>query len=94
MGWYLQPPLPPLPPLPRFLLALVDESAGVRQLATYLLGDSLAAKAPLLAYNHFIESLFVLNDCTCVGHGAGGRGGRERGRGRGREGEGEGERGL
>ncbi|KAG2425453.1 hypothetical protein HXX76_013663 [Chlamydomonas incerta] len=62
----------------RFLLALVDESAGVRQLATYLLGDSLAAKAPLLAYNHFIESLFVLNDCTSGVHassrGAGGAG--------------------
>ncbi|KAG2440678.1 hypothetical protein HYH02_010257 [Chlamydomonas schloesseri] len=58
----------------RFLLALVDESAGVRQLATYLLGDSLAAKAPLLAYNHFIESLFVLNDCTSGVH-ASSRGG-------------------
>ena len=23
----------------------------------------MAAKAPMLAYNHFVESLFVLNDC-------------------------------
>ncbi|GFR51612.1 hypothetical protein Agub_g14038 [Astrephomene gubernaculifera] len=52
----------------RFLLALVDESPGVRQLAQYLLSDSLAAKAPMLAYNHFIESLFVLNDCSAGVH--------------------------
>lgn len=49
-----------------FLLALVDESPSVRSLAQYLLGDSLAAKAPMLAYNHFVESLFVLNDCRCL----------------------------
>ncbi|GIL49185.1 hypothetical protein Vafri_5652 [Volvox africanus] len=48
----------------RFLLALVDESPSVRQLAQYLLSDSLASKAPLLAYNHFLESLFVLNACS------------------------------
>ncbi|KXZ45555.1 hypothetical protein GPECTOR_53g141 [Gonium pectorale] len=52
----------------RFLLALVDESPGVRQLAQYLLSDSLATKAPMLAYNHFIESLFVLNDCSAGLH--------------------------
>ncbi|GLC77673.1 hypothetical protein PLESTF_001971200 [Pleodorina starrii] len=52
----------------RFLLALVDESLGVRELAQYLLSDSLAAKAPMLAYNHFIESLFVLNDCSAGLH--------------------------
>ncbi|GLI65850.1 hypothetical protein VaNZ11_009480, partial [Volvox africanus] len=48
----------------RFLLALVDESPSVRQLAQYLLSDSLASKAPLLAYNHFLESLFILNACS------------------------------
>ena len=48
----------------RFLLALVDPSPGVRRLAEFLLADALAAKAPLLAYNHFVESLFVLNGCA------------------------------
>lgn len=48
----------------RFLLALVDDSPAVRSLATYLLGDTLATKAPLLAYNHFVEALFVLNGCS------------------------------
>jgi len=28
---------------------------------------NFAAKAPLLAYNSFIEAIYVLNDCT--GHG-------------------------
>ncbi|GAX77789.1 hypothetical protein CEUSTIGMA_g5232.t1 [Chlamydomonas eustigma] len=46
-----------------FLMALVDPSQQVRQLAEYLLGDTLASKAPALAYNHFIESIFVLNAC-------------------------------
>lgn len=50
--------------LSRFLLALVDPSPGVRQLAEFLLTDTLATKAPLLAYNHFVESLFVLNGCA------------------------------
>ncbi|KAF6260358.1 non-SMC mitotic condensation complex subunit 1-domain-containing protein [Scenedesmus sp. NREL 46B-D3] len=54
----------------RFLLALVDPSPAVRQLAEYLLRDTLAAKAPLLAYNHFVEALFVLNGCTAGLHGA------------------------
>ena len=48
----------------RFLLALVDPSPRVRQLAEFLMSDTLAAKAPLLAYNHFVESLFVLNGCA------------------------------
>ncbi|KAK9842050.1 hypothetical protein WJX81_006195 [Elliptochloris bilobata] len=47
----------------RFTRALVDDSAAVRALAEYLLADMLATKAPLLAYNHFVEALFVLNDC-------------------------------
>lgn len=54
----------------RFLLALVDPSPAVRQLAEYLLRDVLAVKAPLLAYNHFVEALFVLNGCTAGLHGA------------------------
>ena len=28
-------------------------------------------QAPLLAYNHFVESLFVLNDCRAGLHGGG-----------------------
>ncbi len=40
-----------------------NPASQVRQLAEYLLGDALAAKAPMLAYNHFVEALFVLNDC-------------------------------
>ncbi|XP_015899874.3 uncharacterized protein LOC107433135 [Ziziphus jujuba] len=47
----------------RFLLALVDESEKIRQLADYLFGNILKVKAPLLAYNSFIEAIFVLNDC-------------------------------
>jgi hypothetical protein len=56
--------------LRRFLLALVDPSPAVRQLAEYLLRDVLAVKAPLLAYNHFVEAIFVLNGCTAGLHGA------------------------
>ncbi|XP_044479961.1 condensin-2 complex subunit D3-like isoform X2 [Mangifera indica] len=47
----------------RFLLSLVDESEKIRQLADYLFGNILKAKAPLLAYNSFVEAIFVLNDC-------------------------------
>ncbi|BDA42617.1 probable condensin complex subunit 1 at C-terminar half [Coccomyxa sp. Obi] len=47
----------------RFLRALVDDSARVRSLAEYLLADTLSTKAPLLAYNHFVEAVFVLNEC-------------------------------
>lgn len=62
---------PRLPaPMCRFLLALVDPSPAVRQLAEYLLRDVLAVKAPLLAYNHFVEAIFVLNGCTAGLHGA------------------------
>ncbi|XP_057956929.1 uncharacterized protein LOC131150308 isoform X2 [Malania oleifera] len=53
----------------RFLLSLVDESEKIRQLADYLFGNILKAKAPLLAYNSFVEAIFVLNDCrTHNGH--------------------------
>ena len=44
----------------------------VRALAEYLLGDTLATKAPLLAYNHFVEALFALNDCQVRAQGNGG----------------------
>ncbi|KAL9232809.1 hypothetical protein vseg_007874 [Gypsophila vaccaria] len=47
----------------RFLLSLVDESERIRQLADFLFGNILKAKAPLLAYNSFVEAIFVLNDC-------------------------------
>ncbi|KAJ9526810.1 hypothetical protein QJQ45_017448, partial [Haematococcus lacustris] len=65
----------------RFALALVDSCAEVRQLAEYLLGDTLATKAPLLAYNHFVEAIFVLNGCQAglyagrIGGGGGPGGG-------------------
>ncbi|KAG5574009.1 hypothetical protein H5410_063775 [Solanum commersonii] len=48
----------------RFLLSLVDESETIRQLADFLFGNILKAKAPLLAYNSFVEAIFVLNDCN------------------------------
>ncbi|KAK6161101.1 hypothetical protein DH2020_004482 [Rehmannia glutinosa] len=48
----------------RFLLCLVDDSEKIRQLADFLFGNILKAKAPLLAYNSFVESIFVLNDCN------------------------------
>ncbi|KAJ7980281.1 Condensin-2 complex subunit D3 [Quillaja saponaria] len=47
----------------RFLLSLVDESEKIRQLADFLFGNILKVKAPLLAYNSFVEAIFVLNDC-------------------------------
>ncbi|GAV74919.1 Cnd1 domain-containing protein [Cephalotus follicularis] len=48
----------------RFLLSLVDESEKIRRLADFLFGNILKVKAPLLAYNSFVEAIFVLNDCT------------------------------
>ncbi|CAN8324672.1 unnamed protein product [Cochlearia groenlandica] len=47
----------------RFLLSLVDESEKIRRLADFLFGNILRVKAPLLAYNSFVESIYVLNDC-------------------------------
>lgn len=47
----------------RFLLSLVDESEKIRQLADFLFGNILKVKAPLLAYNSFVEAVYVLNDC-------------------------------
>ncbi|KAL2229753.1 condensin-2 complex subunit D3 [Sesamum indicum] len=53
----------------RFLLCLVDDSDKIRQLADFLFGNILKAKAPLLAYNSFVEAIFVLNDCNAhTGH--------------------------
>uniref|UniRef100_A0A0D3HVH3 Condensin complex subunit 1 C-terminal domain-containing protein n=1 Tax=Oryza barthii TaxID=65489 RepID=A0A0D3HVH3_9ORYZ len=52
----------------RFLPSLVDESEKIRHLADFLFGNILKAKAPLLAYNSFIEAIYVLNNC--LGHGA------------------------
>ncbi|KAJ4834078.1 hypothetical protein Tsubulata_016276 [Turnera subulata] len=46
----------------RFLLSLVDESEKIRQLADFLFGNILKVKAPLLAYNSFVEAIFVLNN--------------------------------
>ncbi|KAJ3681372.1 hypothetical protein LUZ60_015861 [Juncus effusus] len=45
----------------RFLLSLVDDSGQIRHLADYLFCNILKAKAPLLAYNSFIEAIYVLN---------------------------------
>ncbi|KAL5983740.1 Condensin-2 complex subunit CAP-D3 [Asimina triloba] len=75
----------------RFLLSLVDESEKIRHLADFLFGIilkvsldllvlMLAAKAPLLAYNSFVEAIFVLNDCNVhTGHSEshGSRSGRQ-----------------
>ncbi|KAG2398440.1 hypothetical protein LR48_Vigan468s009100 [Vigna angularis] len=47
----------------RFLLSLVDESEKIRRLADFLFGNILKVKSPLLAYNSFVEAVFVLNDC-------------------------------
>ncbi|XP_058083517.1 uncharacterized protein LOC131231370 [Magnolia sinica] len=48
----------------RFLLSLVDESEKIRHQADFLFGSILKAKAPLLAYNSFVEAIFILNDCN------------------------------
>ncbi|KAJ1695196.1 hypothetical protein LUZ63_011894 [Rhynchospora breviuscula] len=45
----------------RFLLSLVDDSEKITQLADFLFSTILKAKAPLLAYNSFIEVIYVLN---------------------------------
>ncbi|CAN0918138.1 Condensin-2 complex subunit CAP-D3 [Linum grandiflorum] len=62
----------------RFLLALVDESEKIRQLADFLFGNILKVKAPLLAYNSFVEAVYVLNDCDAhTGSKNTGTGGRQ-----------------
>ncbi|KAF3330248.1 condensin-2 complex subunit D3 [Carex littledalei] len=45
----------------RFLLSLVDDSEKITHLADFLFSSILKAKAPLLAYNSFIEAIYVLN---------------------------------
>ncbi|KAK4742661.1 hypothetical protein SAY87_000662 [Trapa incisa] len=61
----------------RFLLSLVDESEKIRLLSDYLFGNILKVKAPLLAYNSFVEAIFVLNDCRAhSGHTASSQGSR------------------
>ncbi|KAJ4785905.1 Condensin-2 complex subunit D3 [Rhynchospora pubera] len=45
----------------RFLLSLVDDSKKITHLADFLFSTILKAKAPLLAYNSFIEAIYVLN---------------------------------
>ncbi|KAH7445834.1 hypothetical protein KP509_01G026000 [Ceratopteris richardii] len=53
----------------RFLLALVDDSEKIRRLANFLFSSILKTKAPLLAYNSFVETIFILNDCHAhAGH--------------------------
>ncbi|XP_049932486.1 uncharacterized protein LOC116249967 isoform X2 [Nymphaea colorata] len=47
----------------RFLLALDDESEKIRTLADFLFISFLKTKAPLLAYNNFVEVIFLLNGC-------------------------------
>ncbi|KAK9992254.1 hypothetical protein SO802_027239 [Lithocarpus litseifolius] len=53
-------------------LSLVDESEKIRQLAEYLYGNILkgekvlTVKAPLLAYNSFVEAIFILNACLLI----------------------------
>ncbi|KAM3755017.1 hypothetical protein ACB098_02G007400 [Castanea mollissima] len=47
----------------RFLLSHVDESEKIRQLAEHLYGNILKVKAPLLAYNSFVEAIFIPNAC-------------------------------
>lgn len=37
-------------------------------LAQHILGDALSSKAPLLAYNHFVEVMFAINDCRQAWH--------------------------
>ncbi|CAM6033215.1 unnamed protein product [Sphagnum compactum] len=47
----------------QFLLAIVDDSPKICELANFLFKSILKTKAPLLAYNSFVEAIFVLNDC-------------------------------
>ncbi|KAK3435615.1 hypothetical protein EUGRSUZ_C00337 [Eucalyptus grandis] len=51
----------------RILLSLVHESEKIRELADFLFGNILRVKAPLLAYNSFVEAIFVLKDCCAHG---------------------------
>jgi condensin-2 complex subunit D3 len=48
----------------RFLVACSDEDEGVSHLAENVLSGPLWIRTPKLFYNHFVESLFVLNKYT------------------------------
>eukprot|EP00980_Cylindrotheca_fusiformis_P001482 scaffold345_cov134-Cylindrotheca_fusiformis.AAC.93 len=65
----------------RFLVACSDDDEGVAHLAENVLSGPLWVRSPKLFYNHFVESLFVLNKCTAhpiylaaASHGDGGSG--------------------
>nr|GEW06407.1 condensin-2 complex subunit D3 [Tanacetum cinerariifolium] len=40
------------------------EEEKIRELADFLFGNILKVKSPLLAYNSFVEAIYVLNDCN------------------------------
>jgi condensin-2 complex subunit D3 len=48
----------------RFLVASADKDEGVGRLAEMTLCGPLLTKYPKLFFNNFVESLFVLNQCT------------------------------
>lgn len=65
----------------RFLVTCSDDDEGVAHLAENVLSGPLWVRNPKLFYNHFVESLFVLNKCTAhpiyvtaANHGDGGSG--------------------
>jgi len=65
----------------RFLVACSDDDEGVAELAESVLSGPLWQRHPKLFFNHFVESLFVLNKCTAhpiyvaaTSHGDGGSG--------------------
>ncbi|KAL3945618.1 MAG: hypothetical protein SGBAC_000274 [Bacillariaceae sp.] len=65
----------------RFLVACSDDDEGVAHLAESVLSGPLWTRNPKLFYNHFVESIFVLNKCTAhpiyvaaATHGDGGSG--------------------
>ena len=55
------------PLLHRILLCLVDESPAVREIAESAFGGGSSASSTNLAYNHFMESMMVLNGRWCDG---------------------------
>ncbi|CAJ1941670.1 unnamed protein product [Cylindrotheca closterium] len=48
----------------RFLVACCDDDEGVAHLAESVLSGPLWTRNPKLFYNHFVESIFVLNKCS------------------------------
>ncbi|KAI6683674.1 hypothetical protein NL676_029587 [Syzygium grande] len=51
----------------RQTFVLLSRLLQIRELADFLFGNILSVKAPLLAYNSFVEAIFVLNDCRVHG---------------------------